>query len=147
MRLDHGAWVLVADGESARFLINAGTNAGIKLHLMSENAIENPPTHEQGSDRPGRFNSIGGGRTAATETDWHQLAEDRFAEQVAEKLNKASLANEFSQLVVVSPPKALGSLRRHLRKDVEDRLVGEIAKEFTQQALSEIEALIERTDA
>ena len=56
LRLEHGLWVVVADGERALFLKNEGDAKFPDLKVQREMHEENPPTHEQGTDRPGRFN-------------------------------------------------------------------------------------------
>jgi protein required for attachment to host cells len=48
---------------------------------------ENPPTREQGTDRPGRVHvRIGPTRSAVEDTDWHRLAEERFAVETGDAL-------------------------------------------------------------
>ena len=51
----------------------------------------NPPTHEQGTDKPGRaYASAGGSRRSGIEgTDWHDLEEHKFARDVAAALETA----------------------------------------------------------
>ena len=56
IKLRHGMWVLVADGEKALFLRNQGDAQYPNLEVVRELHEENPPTREQGTDRPGRFN-------------------------------------------------------------------------------------------
>jgi protein required for attachment to host cells len=86
----------------------------------------NPATHDQGTDRPGRKPGSGGlSQSAIEETDWHQLAEDRFAE-----------------LIVVAPPKVLGRLRGAMHKEVTDRIIGEIPKELTMHSVPDIEEVL-----
>ncbi|RUY28340.1 Host attachment protein, partial [Mesorhizobium sp. M7A.F.Ca.CA.001.13.2.1] len=53
--LKHGIWVIVADGEKALFLRNAGDNKYPNLEVVQEMQQDNPPTREQGSDSPGRY--------------------------------------------------------------------------------------------
>ncbi|TGS34727.1 Host attachment protein, partial [bacterium M00.F.Ca.ET.180.01.1.1] len=54
--LKHGIWVLVADGEKALLLKNAGDTKFPNLEVVQVMEQENPPTREQGSDSPGRYN-------------------------------------------------------------------------------------------
>ena len=134
------ALVVVGDGQKALFLRNKGTPEEIKLEI--ENIIEhdNPASHEQGTDRPGRaFASAGTARSAMQETDWHQLGEDRFASQIAQTLYTLAHANKFEALVVVAPPKVLGVLRKELHKEVTNRITGELAKELASQYVPDIE--------
>ncbi|MGQ0836399.1 MAG: host attachment family protein [Gammaproteobacteria bacterium] len=107
-----GALVLVGDGRRVLFLRNQGTVFDPKL--VVENLLEqqNPPTREQGSDKPGRYSRSPGTtpRSAFDQTDWHQLAEDRFAVEIADALYRLAHADRFQKLVAIAPPKVLGTL-------------------------------------
>ena len=140
LNIPNDALVLVGDGEKALFLRNTSSTQDVKLEI--ENILEqhNPASHEQGTDRPGRaFASAGTARSALEETDWHQLGEERFAAEIARRLYAMAHANEFESLVVVAPPKALGSLRKEFHKEVSDRIVAEVPKELTSHYLADIE--------
>jgi len=69
-----GTHILVGDGSKALLLVNEGTvpEPDFKVeHVFSQ---KNPPTREQGTDRPGRaFSSAGYRRAAMADTDWHVL--------------------------------------------------------------------------
>ena len=111
--LKNGTWVLVADGEKALFLVNEGDAEYPVLRVRREESQENLPTREQGTDRPGRtFESTGTSRSAYEETDWQQLAEDRFADHLAEMLYKRAHRGEFQRIVIVAAPKVLGRAAR-----------------------------------
>jgi protein required for attachment to host cells len=70
------------------------------------------------------------------------LEETRFAEDAADMLKQRALANEFENLLIVAPPSTLGDLRKHYHKEVEKRLVGEIAKDLTNHPVDQIEKII-----
>src|SRR6267142_4654001 len=75
----HNSLVLVGDGQKALFLRNRGN--ALDVDLVVERILEqdNPPTREQGTDRPGRSTaSLGVARSAMEEVDWHHLAKERF---------------------------------------------------------------------
>jgi protein required for attachment to host cells len=87
IRIAHSALVLIGDGERALFLRNEGSPRDLKLVVECILEQDNPPSREQGTDRPGRASSsVGARRTAIEETDWHQLGEDRFASEIAATL-------------------------------------------------------------
>ena len=79
MRIDNGTWVLVADGEKFVLLRNNGNRAHLDLRVIRAGAVENPPTREQGTDRPGRLDNAAAGPRAVEETDWHRMEKERFA--------------------------------------------------------------------
>jgi protein required for attachment to host cells len=142
VKIDSGAWVIVADGEKYLILRNAGNRAHPDLRVMRHAEQENPPTGEQGTDRPGRFSDPAAGRSAVEETDWHRLEKERFAKDLAERLRLWALEGAFRSLVIVADPRTLGVLRPLLHKEVAARLAGEISKDLTGVPVPEIEAAL-----
>ncbi len=61
---------------------------------------------------------------------------------VAEVLNKWSVTNKIDELLVIAAPKTLGELRKHWHKDLQSKLVGEIAKDLTGHSTDQIAAAI-----
>ena len=156
MRVPHDSFVLVADGRKMLFFRNEGDAEFPNLAIERKRVDDNPPDREQGSDQAGRaFVSAGSPRTgsavsagahnrsAYSETDFHQLEEDRFAAEAAGMLNERALRNEYESLVVVAPPKTLGEMRRHYHKEVEKRLAAEVAKDLTNAPVEEIERILQ----
>jgi protein required for attachment to host cells len=143
MQIDHGAMVLVADGRKLLFFRNKGDAAYPNLEAETVREQDNPADRDQASDAPGRaFNSVGSHRSAMEEVDFHELEEARFAAEAAELLKHRAMAHDYDKLIIVAPPTALGEMRKHLHKEVQDRLVGEIAKDLTNHPVPEIEKLI-----
>ena len=142
-RVPHNTLVLVGDGQKALFLRNKGHALNIRLVVEEVLQRDNPPTREQGTDRPGRSSaSVGVARSAMEEPDWHHIAEERFAGELAEALYRHAHANLFDNLVIVAPPKVLGNLRKALHAEVIARVTGEIPKELTSHPVAEIERLV-----
>lgn len=145
IRLKHDVWVVVADGEKALFLRNEGDEKYPNLEVFREMRDDNPPTHDQGSDRPGRFNDgPSPHKSAVEETDWHRIEKERFAREIAERLYKAAHRGDFERLVIVAPPLVIGEMRKELHKEVEQRLVGEVPKTLTNHTIVEIEKILTR---
>lgn len=143
LKLEHDLWVLVADGEKALFLRNAGDALHPNLEVVREEQEENPPTREQGTDRPGRFHDgPSPHRSAVEETDWHRLAKERFADDIAAKLYKLAHKGRFKKLVVVAPPLVLGEMRGKFHKEVADKVTAEIPKTLTNHPVAEIETIL-----
>jgi len=139
----HNTLVLVGDGQKALFLRNKGNAQRVDLVVERILERENPPTREQGSDRPGRSNaSVGVARSAMEEVDWHHLAKERFASELAEALYRHAHDNRFEKLVVIAPAKILGNLRKAFHVEVVDRITAEIPKQLTSHPVEEIERLI-----
>ncbi|MBZ9795138.1 host attachment protein [Mesorhizobium sp. ES1-4] len=144
IRLKHGIWVLVADGEKALFLKNVGDTKFPNLEVVQVLEQENPPTREQGADSPGRYNDGPSmHRSAVEDTDWHRIGKERFADEIAGRLYKLAHGGAFDSIVLVAPPVVLGAMRKKLHKEVEEKIAGEIPKTMTNHAIPEIEALLQ----
>ncbi|MBY6089999.1 baeRF12 domain-containing protein [Pseudooceanicola sp. 502str34] len=145
IKLPEGAWVLVADGEKALFMRNVTDAQDPMFEIVREKKQDNPPDREQGTDSPGRKADTGvGQRSAMEETDWHQIAKERFADEIAERLYKYAHAGRFDRILLIAPPATLGDLRQKLHKEVTARVVGEIPKTLTNHPLDQIEKLLKR---
>jgi len=143
VHIPNAALVLVSDGRRALFLRNKGTPKAPELVMERGLESENPPTREQGTDRPGRKpGSDGVSQSAVGETDFHDLAEERFAATVADTLYQMEHAHQFEDLVVIAPPKMLGDLRARLHQEVADCVVAEVAKDLTTHSIPEISRLL-----
>ncbi|MFQ6548737.1 host attachment family protein [Aestuariibius sp. 2305UL40-4] len=143
-KLTNGTWVLIADGEKALFLENQTDGEDPYLKVVSEQSQENPKDIDQSANRPGRMNAPGdtGPRSAFQDTDWHELAKDRFAADLADKLYKEAHSGKFDRIVLVAAPNILGELRDQLHQEVTKKVVGEIPKTLTNHPLDEIEKIV-----
>ena len=143
VQIPSNALVLVSDGRHARLLRNQGTAANPQLIVEQELQIHNPPTREQGTDRPGRKHGTdGNARSAIEQTDWHHQEEQRFAAELAERLYHLGHDRHFESLVVVAPPKMLGDLRAKLHPQVSKAIVGEVPRDLTSYSPPEIGSLL-----
>ncbi len=119
---------------------NKGNTVHPDFTVVRELEQENPPTREQGADRPGRYNDgISPHRSAVDDTDWHKVGKLRFADEIAERLYRMAHRGDFKEIVLVAPPVVLGELRKKLHPEVAGRVVGEIPKTLTNQPVHEIE--------
>ena len=141
VKIPHNALVFVGDGRKALFLRNDGD--ALTPHLRSEKVFEeeNPSTHEQGSDRPGRVTTAGleGRRSAVEPTDWHDIEEHRFAQRVATAIEDLVRTSKAKVLIVVAPPRTLADLRNAFHPDVKGCIIAEINKDLTKHSIREIE--------
>ena len=142
INIPHDAIVFVGDGRKALFLRNVGDEKFPNLKAEQVFVNDNPATHDQGTDKPGRVyaSAVAGGRRAAVEpTDWHQLEEHRFARMVAEAFEKLVRERKMKAAVIVAPPRALAELRQAFHDDVKTRIIAEVDKDFTKHPVYEIE--------
>ncbi len=151
MKLDHGTWVVVADGEKYLLLHNKGDREFLHLEVVDHENSPNAPARELATDRPGRQHDakrdLGGnvtawGSSAMEETDWHRVEEARFAKHVAETLGKLAKAGRFEKIVVIADPRTLGEFRSACDAGLKTRIVAEIDKDLTNLPLDRMEASI-----
>ena len=141
LHIPQDAFVFVGDGRKALFLRNAGDERFPNLKTERVLVDDNPPTHEQGTDRPGRaFKRAGTNLRSGVEiTDWHDLEEHRFAQRVATAMEHLVRERKVKALVVVAPPRTLADLRHAFHTDVKRRIIAEIDKDLTKHPAHEIE--------
>ena len=125
--------IAIADGEHARFVQPDANNV-----LRTVQAINSASAHlrsrDIGSDRPGRaFESATSAHHAVGERhDLHRMEKEKFTRLVAEQLNAAAAVNEFDELLLVAPPRALHELREALDAATRARLVGTLERDLVK---------------
>ena len=141
LKIPHDALIFVGDGRKALFLRNAGDEKFLNLTAEKVFVDENPSTHEQGSDKPGRaFKRANTNQRSGVETvDWHELEEQRFAHRVAAAMERLVRERNAKALVVAAPPRTLAELRHSFHDDVKRRIIAEINKDLTRHPVGEIE--------
>jgi protein required for attachment to host cells len=151
VQLEHGTWIVVADGEKFLLLRNGGDEAFLHLEVVDHETSRNPPARALATDRAGRKQDAsralpGGveawGRSAMEETDWHRVAEGRFAEHTARLLRGWAEDKRFGKLVVIADARTLGTLRKAWDDGVRSLIVAELDKDLTNLPLDRIEQSI-----
>jgi protein required for attachment to host cells len=140
LKLRAGEWVVVCDGAKALVLENAGDDVFPDLKTREVYEQDDPKTHEQGTDAPGRvFSSVGSRRSAVEQTDWHEQAERRFLEQLVDRLTRAVMSGESKSIVIVAPPRVLGTIRQASPPTLRAAVHGELDKDLVSLPVYEIE--------
>lgn len=136
--LNANCLVVVADGEKALFLRNAGDAKfpNLRVERLLE-AGHNPPTHDQGTDRPGRV-AVGAARSAVEGADWHDRAEAAFAADIMAALHEMHRDGQCKEVVLVAAPRTLAVLRQGTSA-LGEAVVAEIAKDLTKLPVWDIE--------
>ena len=142
MKIDHAAWVVIADSEKFQVYENHGGREIIDLRVRAHSEADNPPTRAQGSDRPGRFPSPHGQRSAVADTDWHTLQKKAAATDLANRINKWAEKGDFKSMALVADPKTLGVMRAQLSSSVSSKIVREIPKDLTRHTVEDIQRLL-----
>ncbi|MBK8198815.1 MAG: host attachment protein [Acidobacteria bacterium] len=145
MKLKTGVWVAVADGGHCVIFENQGTavHPELKARRTYDQAV--PRTHELGRDQaPRSIKSADGRRSSQEAPDLHQLAEDRFIEQIVADLETDAAKGACKALVVVAPPVALGRIRKRASSDLSKRVIAWIDKDLTKHPVPAIAEAVSR---
>lgn len=125
-KIPHNALVVVADGTGARFFRNAGHEHKVSLAAEGEFTPTNLFDDGPAGKRP-------------PESSHQETDEATFAKQLAHELNRRAHSGDFAALVLIADPQTLGQIRPTLHKEVQDRLVSEVGKTFTNASLRDIQ--------
>lgn len=119
--------VVVADGRAARLFRNKGDESALALHqvemLDPSDAIDAGPSGVQ-----------------PQETD---VGEAAFAKVLASRINASALRNGFDHLILAADPHTLGELRPQLHKAAQERMLAEVAKDWTNTPLDRIQTALQ----
>src|SRR3954454_14278830 len=140
LKIRQGDWVIVCDGKKALILENAGDEKFLNLKTREVQEHADPKTSDLGTDQPGRsFSSVGSGRSAVEQTDWHRQEEERFLQKLVSQLDHSVKVGEVKSLVIVAPPRALGVLRQAYSHILRAAVHAEIDKDLVRLPVHEIE--------
>ena len=141
--LNHNARVLVTDGGRATVFRNAGQGSKPDLQPFKAYHQDNPPNREQATDKPSRvMESVGFSRSSAEQPDYHQMTEDRFIRGIAADMEKDLVAGQFTEIIVVAPPVALGVWRKAASPALAKATLAEINKDLTKHTADSITGTI-----
>ena len=129
MKVPHNAMVVLADGTRCVVMRNTGPAFEPKLERVSNLDLE-LTNFSAGV----RHQDPAGGRNGSTDLD--ELA---HGAAIAEWLNKATLNGGAEPVIVAADPKTLGEIRKHCGQQLEQRIVGELAKDLINSPIAEIE--------
>ena len=136
MQLAHDTTIVVTDGQKLRLFRNSGTEFHMALtelpHQDVHGDVEGAGRHQHtGGDNKDQR------RRRIEPVKDHQEAS--FESAVAKWLNHEIAGDTIGALVVIAPPRALGELRLHYSDGLKKKLVGELAKEHTNDTLQVLE--------
>jgi protein required for attachment to host cells len=144
MHIPNRAGILVTDGRKMLLFRNEGDADYPNFRAVVKEEDDNPPDRFQKKDAPGRTTLAGGDhrRSAYDEDDRHRREEERFAVETMELVNRRMEDGSFDRLLVVADPRTLGTLRGHYGHGLEQRLIGEVAKDLVKHPVAEIERIL-----
>jgi len=143
LHLSHDAWIVVCDATKALFLRNSGDTRLPDLRVVERmDAPDRGRTSDQGTDRPGLLQNRPAPASTIEQTDWHGQEKDAFAMRIAGRLDQLHREGPASSIILVAPPRILGSVRWALGLAASAAVVAEIAKDLTKHPVHEIERLL-----
>ena len=129
MQIPHNAHVALANGE--RFLVMRNVGQPLTPRFEQVQSLDLELTNFSAGVR---HQDPAGQRNGSTDID--ELA---HGAAIAEWLNKRALNGEIEAVVVAADPKTLGQIRQHCHKELQSRIVGELAKDLTNHPIPAIE--------
>jgi protein required for attachment to host cells len=135
-------WILVAHDAGARVFEARGRGKGLELVDTIEHPEGRARDRDLASDRPGRsFRKDSGDprRAAMSRSEGpRDRAVSDFARALADRLQRARVANQYDRLVLVAPPRFLGLLRSTLDGPTTHLVVGSIDKDLAMKNEKEL---------
>ena len=134
LSIRNGEWVVVCDGAKALVLENVGDNKFPNLKTLEVFEQDNPATHEQGTDKPGRMPAVGQGpgRASVGQTDWHDRGEEAFLTRLAKHLDAEVSTGKAKSMIIIAPPRALGMLRPAYSHALKGAIRAELDKDLVK---------------
>ena len=129
MKVPHQALIALANAEKFVLMRNVGQPFEPRLEWVRDLDLEltNFSAGVRHQDPAGQRNGS---------TDIDELA---HGAAIAEWLNRQALYGGIGQIVIAADPKTLGQIRQHCHKELESRIVGEVAKDLINSPVSDIE--------
>ena len=129
MKVPHRALVALANGKRFVLMRNVGQPFEPKLEKVEELDLEltNFSAGVRHQDPAGQRNGS---------TDIDELA---HGAAIADWLNTQTLRGGIDEVVIAADPKTLGQIRQHCHKELESRIVGEVAKDLVNSPVEQVE--------
>ena len=134
-------WIVAADASRARVLQVSGREQRLEEIEDLLNPEGRMHDRELVSDSLGRWSGPDrpGGNSMPDPVSPSEHVVQAFAKRVGTYLDKARTDHRFEALVLVAPPKFLGTLRAELTKEVEKLVVRELPKDLSSLSARELE--------
>jgi protein required for attachment to host cells len=139
--------LILANGQEAKFIANAGTAESPRLQLVSQTSHVNAASHELGRDRPGRaMSSETSRRTSFEQKDLHQAAETAFLETVVAQAANHIERGDYKKVILAAETQALGIMRGMIKGGLQSAMVREIPKDYTKTAMPDLQGILAALD-
>lgn len=127
-------WILIANSSEARLYKSEKPFHEIKLLKEFSHPESREKVLDLVSDGLGRYNVPVSSRGGIYEepSNPKQVEADRFARELAEKLNKGRIKNQYSNLIIIAPPQFHGLLNKHFNNHVLNLIKTTLEKDYTK---------------
>lgn len=132
--MERNTWLLVANASKARVyrfckahFLQSVDQKDLELKEECEHANSRKKAVELITDNPGKFGH--GSFVEASDPKEHEA--ERFAIELAEKLETGRKENQYRELIIAAPPAFLGLLKKHLTNDSSKKIFKTIEKDYT----------------
>ncbi|WP_163097323.1 host attachment protein [Acidithiobacillus ferrianus] len=134
-------WILVSNAAEARLFLNAGCGKGLQLihHWVHPDSrkhegdlVTDSAGRTQQSDAQGERSAI------QWKTSPKEAEMQRFAAELAERLEAGRVAGTFQRLILVAPPHFLGLLRESLDAPTSAMVHASLDKDYSQETVPEL---------
>ena len=127
-------WIVLADGDAAKFFEHEGPGKGLRALPDLEMSQAHLKSGDIMADRPGRSGGSGaaGSRSSVEyKSNPVDVRERRFVENLAKVLDAQLAEGAFTRLIIAAAPIALGELRPALSDAVKKAVIAELPKDLT----------------
>ncbi len=140
MKVENGDLIVVCDGRKTLPIENEGDEMLAKFANHEVYKQRERPNRELGTDKPGRVEGIATRiRSAIEPTAFHDQQETAFPVQISEHLDAPVKSGLTHHVIVVAPPRALGTLRKSYSPALRKAIRAEVGHDLVHLPVSEIE--------
>ncbi|VAW63610.1 hypothetical protein MNBD_GAMMA08-116 [hydrothermal vent metagenome] len=132
-------WVVVAESSRAK-IFEVEKNESVKS-LKELSGFSHPVSRDHKPQATGNKQKESRHSQLTSSLDTHKKHErEEFARTLGEHLNSARNKGQFNKLILMSPPKFLGDLRKNLGNETNKYVVSEIDKNLVKHTIKDIQA-------
>lgn len=137
-------WVVLANAARARIFerdAETGAMRELSAHVHPQSRLKGIDLE---ADRPGHAMKGQASTRFEPHTDAHERETQRFAQELADKLERGALAHRYAALVLLASDPFLGQLRRALGPAASALLGHQLARDLTAWQDGELEVRVAR---
>lgn len=131
--------VLVANAAQAKILTSENLRVG-ELKLVRE--FIHPESRKKAieltSDKPGHYQTDGGGHGAFNKNNPKEIEAEHFAIQLAHELRSIVGHDQYRHFVIIAPAHFYGLMKKHIEHHISD--IVHISKDYTKYPLTKLTA-------